>query len=127
VPKQEVEIPVSPEFSERCRQAGLAEWAICCMREVLRNQNLQAMPLVDFINNLALGVKGQTKPAEEIASIVIVHFQLQKRVLGNMAEICRMCHLLDLTADQTTELCLATESYLDPDGTKEMVGRYFAD
>ncbi len=117
----------NPQFEARCREAGRAAWSICCLRKVLEQQGFQPKPLVGFIHNLADGVQGQSTPAEEIANITIAHFGLQKRVLKNLGEICRLCRLMELTIDQTIDLCLATEPDIDPDGLKEMIVRHYPD
>jgi hypothetical protein len=116
----------SPKFHEACRQGALAAWAVTCMRKVLQREVFQPMPLVELVRHLAAKVEGQPRPAEEIANLAIENFQLTKKVSENYRDICRFCGLMDLTASQTVELCLATEPELDRAEVMAMIEKDFA-
>lgn len=104
----------NPEFTERCRQAGHAAWAISCMRKAFGRLGFKSMPLLDFIRYLADGVQNQPEhTGEEIANIAIVHFHLDA-IVQNLTEVCRVCKWLGLTHDQTLDLCLASDLELIP-------------
>jgi hypothetical protein len=100
----------NPEFARRCSEAGLAAWAISCMRDALGRMGFKPMPVVDFVRYLAAGVQGQPNhTAAEIADIAIKYFKLEHEVLMNIANVCRVCRYFGLTPEQTLRLCMATD------------------